>query len=210
MKGVTFGTLHSYNDFSLILSQRAIGTPSPRTATIQVDGKDGIVDLTEYFGQVRYDNRQLKFIFSVADGDFDAKFSAIQNALHGKKLKITLDDDVNFYYMGRVFVDPWTSSPVLQKIAVTCDCDPYKYKQGKTIVSTSVATTKQLTLTNLKQAVSPKFTTNATFTIRFGTLSVTRSAGTFIIPEILLLEGNNLIQFDGTGNVTIEYQEGGL
>lgn len=210
MKGVTFGTLHSYDDFSLILSRRSIGLPEPKIMEANVPESDGVVDLTEYFGEIKYSNRPLKFIFSVENGSFDLAFSAIQNALHGKRMKITLDDDPNFYYMGRVIINEWTSSPILQTITVECDCEPYKYKQGKTIVTTTVSTSKTLTVSNLKKKTIPIFTTSATFTIQFGTISVSKSAGTFMIPELQLIEGNNQIKFLGTGNVTIEYQERGL
>lgn len=210
MKGVTFGTLHSYNYFSLILSKRTIGNPTPKVREVDVPESDGVVDLTEYFGEVKYSNRTLKFVFSVVNGAFDVAFSTIQNALHGKRMKITLDDDPNFYYMGRVTVNEWTSNPILQTIEVECDCEPYKYKQNKTIVMSTISTSKTLTLTNLKKKVSPSFTTTATFTIKFGNITVSRSAGTFIVPEIQLEPGNNSILFTGTGNVTIEYQERGL
>lgn len=210
MKGVTFGTIHSNTNFSLILSKKVIETPDPKTSFVEVEGSDGVVDLTEYFGEVNYENRQLKFTFSVVDSNYSTKFSELSNAIHGRLLKIIIDDDPNYYYMGRVYVDPWNSNPILQTIVVTCDCEPYKYKLNKTIVTTTVTATKTLSLTNLKKKVSPTFTTTASFTITLGSIVATYSAGTFIVPEIQLLEGTNSIKFDGTGSVTITYQERGF
>ena len=48
MKGVRFGDYHSYNDFSLILTSKTIGTPTPKTETIDIPGGDGVLDLTEF------------------------------------------------------------------------------------------------------------------------------------------------------------------
>lgn len=210
MKGVTFGTLHSYDDFSLILSKKTIGAPKAKTAEVDVPESDGVVDLTEFFGEVKYNNRELEFEFSVIDGAFDAAFSSIQNVLHGQRLKITLDSDPDFYYMGRVYIDEWASSPVLQTINVKCDCEPYKYKLNPTSVTQAVTTTKTTTFANLRKSVSPTFTIDAEFNIVFGEISITHSAGTFTVPEIQFVAGNNSVTFNGTGNVTVQYQERGL
>lgn len=210
MKGVTFGTQHSYNNFSLILSKKTIGSPKPRIKNVEVPESDGYIDLTEYFGEVKYDNRSLKFVFSVVNGSYESAYSALMNAIHGKSMKITLDDDPNYYYIGRVMINEWTSNPVLQTIEVECDCEPYKYKEYETIIRESIIESKMVGLNNWKKKVVPTFITSATFTIQFGTISVTQSAGTFIIPSIILEEGSHVITFTGTGTVTIKYQEKGL
>ena len=64
MKGIKFGDYHSYDDFSLILTSKTIGTPTPKTEIIDIPGGDGVLDLTEFFGEVKYNNRQLSFEFS--------------------------------------------------------------------------------------------------------------------------------------------------
>lgn len=61
MKGIKFGTYHTYDDFNMILSEKRIGSPSPKIETIDVPGGDGVLDLTEYFGDVKYGNRNLSF-----------------------------------------------------------------------------------------------------------------------------------------------------
>ena len=59
MKGIKFGNYHSYEAFQLILASKTIGTPSPKTETIDIPGGDGVLDLTEYFGEPKYGNRKL-------------------------------------------------------------------------------------------------------------------------------------------------------
>ena len=44
MKGIKFGNHHSWNDFQLILASKTIGTPSPKTETIDIPGGDGVLD----------------------------------------------------------------------------------------------------------------------------------------------------------------------
>lgn len=41
MKGVTFGTYHSYDDFSLILNSKDIVAPKTKTVKIDVEGAEG-------------------------------------------------------------------------------------------------------------------------------------------------------------------------
>ena len=212
MKGVKFGNYHSYNDFSLILSQKTIGTPSPKTETVDIPGGDGVLDLTEFFGDVRYNNRPLSFEFStnVKQNEFMELFSTIQDALHGQKMNIIIDDDTEWYYTGRITVSEWKADKNIGKLTIDCDCEPYKLKISETIVSKAVSGTLNIVLLNSRKRVIPTITTDAEMTISFGTYSGTFSAGTFRIPELELSEGNNTVTVTGTGNISFQYREGGL
>ena len=61
MNTVKFGTLDSYSDLHSILNKKTIGTPTPKKETVSVAGRDGEIDLTDYFGEVKYNNRTLNF-----------------------------------------------------------------------------------------------------------------------------------------------------
>lgn len=129
-KGITFGNYHSYRDFGLILSSKVIGAPSPKTEQIDIPGGDGVLDLTEFFGEVKYNNRTLTFEFStiVPQSEFMPLFSRVQNALHGQKMKITLDDEPEWFYIGRLSVSEWKAEKRIGKLTVECDCEPFKYR----------------------------------------------------------------------------------
>jgi phage-related protein len=212
MKGIKFNNLHSYDDFSLILNSKDIKAPSPKTNLIEVEGADGVLDYSEYFGEIKYSNRQLSFEFStiVEQSEFLKLFSEVQNALHGKKMKITLDDDPNFYYYGRISVNEWKSNGRIGKIVIEADCEPYKYKVAPTINSFGVSGTKTVVFDNLRKSVVPQFTTTAEFAIGFKGNSYTIISGTFEIPALQFVAGENVVTFTGNGTVTVEYQEGGL
>lgn len=130
MKGIMFGSYHSWRDFQLILGSKTIGTPSPKTETIDIPGGDGVLDLTEFFGETKYKNRTLSFEFSsmVTPSEFMSLFSMVQNALHGKKMTITMDDDPDWYYTGRISVSEWKADRNIGKLTIDCDCEPYKNK----------------------------------------------------------------------------------
>lgn len=214
MKGIKFGNYHSYNDFSLILSSKTIGTPSPKTEEIDIPGGDGVLDLTEFFGEVKYSNRELSFEFStmVPQDEFMDLFTRVQNALHGQKMQIVLDDDAEWYYIGRITVSEWKAEKSIGKLTIDCDCEPYKYRLADTTLTRAVNNaTTQITLTNSgRKRVVPLITTDAEMKIAFTGYSGTFSAGTFTIPELVLHEGKTIVKVTGTGNISFAYREGVL
>ena len=212
MKGVRFGDFHSWNDFSLILAQKTIGTPSPKTETIDIPGGDGVLDLTDFFGEVRYNNRPLEFEFStiVPQSEFMTLFSKVQNALHGQKMRIVLDDDSEWYYTGRITVSEWKTDKNIGKLTIDCDCEPYKSKLENTVVQVDVNGETTVILTNSKKIVVPTITITGEVELTFGTNFYTLGAGVYDLPAVQLVNGENTILLDGTGTATFSYLERGL
>ena len=215
MKGIMFGNYHSWNDFQLILASKTIGTPSPKTETIDIPGGDGVLDLTEFFGETKYDNRKLSFEFSsmVIPSEFMTQFSTVQNALHGKKMTIKLDDDPDWYYLGRISVSEWKADRNIGKLVVDCDCEPYKYQIGTTEVYRSISGTSSFTLPNSRRRAIPtvKITSSSGLTITYGSGKVwTLASGSYLLPELELVEGDNPITVTGTGSITFTYTQGTL
>ena len=136
--GVTFTSWstniskHSYTDFGIILTEQNIGLPSPKTYSVSIEGMDGSLDLSECFGEMKYENRTLKFTFESIDKitDWQAKMINISSFLHRQKMKIKTWSDPDFYYVGRYQIDECNSSSKLGKIVISCDCEPFKYKNN--------------------------------------------------------------------------------
>ena len=212
MKGITFGALHSYRDLKLILSEKEIGAPSVKTKLIEIEGADGSIDYTDFFDGPKYGEVTHKFTFStiVPRSDFLTQYSEVKNALHGQKLRIVDDDDPSFYYVGRCYVSSFTNEKNIGTITIECECEPYKYKLAKTVVTKAVGGTEVIALTNARKRAVPTITTTAAMTIAFGDGIWTNSAGTYTIPELELVEGENLVSVTGTGNITFTWQEGSL
>lgn len=212
VKGVRFGNYHSYDDFHLILNSKEIASPAVKVKKLEIEGADSDLDYTDYFGGAKYENATHKFFFStmVPHESFLSLYSTIKNALHGKKMRVILDDDPSFYYMGRISVSPFTTEKNIGVLSVECDCEPYKYNLEKTVVSRAVSGTATITLTNGRKRAVPSITTTASMTISFGGYSRSVSAGTFTIPELELAEGNNTVNVAGTGTITFTWQEGSL
>lgn len=213
MMGVRFGGYHSYDDFNLILSSKSISSPSPKKESIDIPGADSELDFTEFFGDVKFENRQLKFEFRSTAPYLEqiAMDSYLKNSLHGKKVKIILDADPDFYWVGRLSVGDWSDDKHIGKVTVTADCEPWKYALLATVVSveTSSAETTVL-LHNLRRTVVPKITTSAPITVSWENGTVDLEAGTWMIPELVLREGATAVTVSGAANVKFEYREASL
>ena len=79
INGVSFDDFHTFRDFSLVLSKKTIKTPSIKTKKVDIEGLDGVLDITDYFGEVTYENRSLSFEFTTLANftDFNDLFSKI-------------------------------------------------------------------------------------------------------------------------------------
>lgn len=216
MNGITFGTHHSWRDLQLILQPgKEIASPAVKVKKIDVEGADSALDYTDYFGEPKYEDLKHKFDFEtiVPQSQFLAVFSKVKNALHGKKMRIVLDDDPLFYYMGRLHVSNLTVEKAVGKLSIEAECEPYKYKMDKTVVTNAVSGTTNITLTNLRKRVVPQvvISSSGTMKITFQQSNVwDLSSGTYTLPELELAEGDNIVTVTGTGTVTFTYQEAGL
>ena len=215
MKGITFGNLHSYNDLNLILESKEIGSPDVKENKIDIPGADGSLDMTDFFGEPKYEDVTHKFDFStiVPQAQFLSLYSTVKNSLHGKKMRIILDDDPLFFYQGRIKVLPFTNEKNIGKISIECDCEPYKYKLAKTVVSAAVSGTKVISLTNSRKHAVPEvtITTPGSLNLVFQSVNVwDLGSGSYTLPELELVEGVNTVTVTGTGNITFAWQEGSL
>ena len=212
MRGVSFLGFHSFRDLHLLMTSKEIGSPEVKRQTIDIAGADGELDFTDFFGEPKYTNAQHRFEFESIQPRNEqlSQFTDIKNKLHGKKGRIILDDDPSFFYVGRCFVSSYKNEKCIGRISVECDCEPYKYKLQPTIMSATINGTQTITLTNARKRAVPTITTTADMTISFGGGIWTNRAGTFTIPELELVEGENLVSVTGTGNITFTWQEGDL
>ncbi|WP_458397151.1 hypothetical protein [Anaerotignum sp.] len=212
MKGITFGNLHSFNDLRLILTSKEMGSPEIKVRKIDIEGADSAIDYTDFFGEPKYSDVPHKYNFTtiVHQAEFLSLFSTVKNALHGKKMRIVLDDDPLFYYVGRLNVSSFTNEKNIGYISVYADCEPYKYKLAKTVVSKAVNGTNTVVLVNGRKRSVPTITTTTSMTIAFGEFSRAVAAGTFTIPELELVEGENTVTVTGTGTITFTWQEANL
>lgn len=130
--GVTFDDrIHTERDWGLKLLSVYIPMPDPKTQILDIPGGDGSIDLTEINGRPAYNDRDgVELAFDLMDGSYEnwfLKYSQFAAEVHGRKVKMVLDDDPDHYYMVRLKLDGKKSNPVYGQITFSGTAEPFKY-----------------------------------------------------------------------------------
>ena len=231
MNCVTIGEKHSFNDFGLILTSKVISPPKPKRNLISIPLRDGSIDLTEGVTDIiRYEDRRIEMRFKMlgAIETWPQRISEIYNYLHGQKLKIVFDDDRAFYYIGSLTVNDYSSENRTNSIVIEGICEPYKYdlyssaedwlwdtfdfEQGiiNECNNLTVNGILAVSIIGRKKRSCPAITVSANMTVTYEGKTYSLLAGTQKVYDILLKEGENVLNFIGSGTITIDYTGGSL
>ena len=129
--GQFMGT-NTWDDWHLIPSKRPdIAMPGISTNFIEIPGRDGPIDMTDYLiGRPNYGARSGSIEFYVAN-DFEHYETIrvnIASFIHGQTMKMCLvDDDPNWYYEGRFSMNEWRSDPANSMVVINYALGPYKW-----------------------------------------------------------------------------------
>lgn len=129
---VTIGDKNTYEDWHLVPDGLPIiSMPSVKTNTVEVPGRDGVLDLSEVLTKYPvYQNRQGSLSFHVLKDykPWQVLYQEIANYVHGRRLKIQLEDDPSWYYNGRITLNSFTDNKdgTWHHIEFGYDLDPYK------------------------------------------------------------------------------------
>lgn len=231
MNCVMIGDKHSFNDLGLLLTSKVISPPKPKLNLLSVPLRDGCIDLTESVTDIiKYDDRKIEMNFKMIGlaETWVQRISEIYNYIHGQKLKIIFDDDLAFYYIGRLEVNDWLSEKNKGTLVIEATVEPFKYdivssavdwewdvfdfedgiinETGELIVNG----TREITLVCRKKRMFPTFIASAAMTVEFEGEVHSLKAGSQKVYGILLSEGNNVLTFKGNGTVSIDYIGGSL
>lgn len=214
MNGITFGTKHTYDDWGLVLTNKALGLPTPKTSSVDIEGADGVIDTSEVLcGEIKFNNRILEFEFTMTTDyeEFNDLVTEIANYLHGKKLKIILDSDESYYYVGRCQINQWVSDKRIGKIVIQCDCEPFKYTSANCISNANINGDTYVKIHGKRMTVNPiiKVTNDMTIVVN-GENRNLKANRENEIPDLFIKEGVNILHFNGNGIATIIYQGGEL
>ena len=236
--GVKFGEgdkfddyLHSFDDLGLILTKTELPMPSPKFIRVSVPGMDGDLDLSDYFGRIRYENRKINMTFAVSEA-YRSRYSTgtrIATLFHGKKVRIIFDDDPDHYYEGRITMEKLEVKGKHHKITLVADCDPYKtdvipshapwkwdtfsFVTGVIRDTSNIKVDGRLTYTLIgspKPVALTVYTESSGIVVKKGKTSVTLERGLNTIYDIEILDGENSLVFEGNGIVSIQYAGGYL
>lgn len=216
---LTGKTYRSDQDLDLIIENISVGEAPVRFLSQEIPGADGVVDYSDVFGSVCFGPRPLtiragkRTLRRYGKSHRFCQSGAVQNALHGRMMKITLSDDESYYYLGRLSVGEWAEENGVGHVVITGTCAPWKYKREPTVVSASIsdADYTEIYLLNSRMQVVPRITATAPSVVVWGGQTYALQAGVNAIRGIYLNPGTNTLMaktLSGEGTLTIEYQEG--
>ena len=136
--GTTFGNFHSARDLGLYpTSKPVITAPEVQTSEIEIPGRDGKLDMTEALdGMPHYFNREGTWEFtSIGRENWTTAYHRLKNRLHGKKMRIVVDEENDGFYVGRLTVEEpeYDSIKGTAIFTVSGDLEPYKYSLISTL-----------------------------------------------------------------------------
>lgn len=134
------GQINTWDDWHLIPSSRPVfDQPKPKYNFLEIPGSDGTLDLSEALAnRVLYNNREGSLDFIVANDyrkSWAAGHSQFANWIHGRRLRVVLDDDRSYFYEGRFSIDEWRSNNngTWSNIVMSYNLEPYKYSLNSSI-----------------------------------------------------------------------------
>lgn len=124
--------INTWTDWHLIPSSRPVfSVPSFKSNYIDIPGANGSVDASTLLGDhPTYNNREGSVEFYVMNGygEWYNRYSEILERVHGRKVKVVLEDDPGYFYEGRMTVNQWKSEKDWSKITLDYHLDPFKYE----------------------------------------------------------------------------------
>ena len=217
MDKVQFDGMDSYDEWGYHLAHKVIGEAEPKYNLVQVPGGVGYIDLTDALGAMGYNERELELTMKdIADhNEFIRHYSTMQADIHGKRCKITLSDDPDYYWDGRCSVGAMEQDGMACYVTVVAICQPYKLKQSKTVVQDDSLTEeyKEIVLSNDTMPTIPTITVQQETAIQYNGATYSINTGSHRLLDIILVSGGGTIKakaLGGSGSIKIEYQEGAL
>lgn len=227
---VLFNDINTFEDFKLYIKSITISEAEIKEELIDIPGADSQLDFSEALtGDIKFNNRIIR-IDLINRKDFNClqEYSRIQNALHGKEMKVRLSRDLGFYYIGRVSVKEFETEDLLKNITIEVNAEPYKYdinssnedwlwdpfsfedgiiNETKDIV---VNGEKEIAIYGRRKKVIPEITCDNEFKVTFNSNEYSLLPTTQKVLDIQICEGRNILTFKGNGTISISYRGGSL
>ena len=204
INGIDVSTYH------LVYESHNFPSPLPKTSFIDIPYGNGQLDLTEAIVPYPvFNNREGSISLGIMRGqaDFYQSEDTIRADFLGKRAVVTIDD--GWEYIGRIIDLQFEHTYGFLRVVFVFNLKPYKLKSTITSLSYAIDGTNNIQITNSSMPTTVKLITDAAIQLEVGSNSYSFNAGTHTVP-VKLVSGLNEWVFNGTANITLEYQEGAI
>lgn len=211
-KTVNFDNDNSWEDFGIVFKDLTIGAPQPQLVLIDVPFRNGSLDETDYFGDVKYNNRDISMSFLIPWWAEDQHniYSKVLNKLNGQRKRIKFSADQDWYYEGRLSVGDFSINDGFWTFDISVTADPYKYKD--IVVNFDFEESYTVNLYNDVMSSVPIFTTDNLINVTYEGVIYQFGSGSTFNPLLKLKKGENILELstktDAFGNIS--YKQGRL
>lgn len=137
---ITFGDKNTWDDWKLIPeTQPIVAVPTQKTNYIDIPGASGSLDMSEVLtGYPLFNDREGSFTFIVTNNvgvsqPYENRKNLIRvcedimEYLHGKTMRMILEDDPLYYYEGRFNISDPSPEEDFSRITINYKVGPYKW-----------------------------------------------------------------------------------
>ena len=126
--------INTYDDWHIVpLSRPVIAPPKQKLTQMDIPGANGVLDLSNSLTHYPvFENRTGSMDFAVLNDvpntEWVTAYTKILRFLQGNNVKMIMEDDPNYFYEGRVYVDKWNSKSDGTWSVITLGYDLYPYR----------------------------------------------------------------------------------
>lgn len=212
MNTVNINGINVYQKYGMILTSKVIPPATAKTFMINIPGADGVLDITDSMGIVRYNSRRIVLNFSLIGQTITTYllYQKISNEFNGRKVNVILSEADDFYYEGRcVDMTFEQTSNMVAEMTLTIDALPYAKTVKEFVVEAEG--TEDLEIIGSRMPTVPEITVEGGSTnIIWQGHSRHLDAGTYALQDLVLMQGANSIRIDGNAKVKFKYRKGKL
>lgn len=234
----TDGGMKTFENWHLVPKKRLyIDPPEVKMNMIDIPGGDGYLDATEApDGRVHYGMRTASWEFHVQReyrSFYHYLFSSIMNYCHGQNMRIILDDDPQYFYIGRISVNQFLSEEIDATIVLDVTAQPYKYEIALSTEEwlwdpfnfetdyvrgyggLTVDGERTLEIPGSKKPIAATFTVTLEdpekpITLIYRGAAYRLDQGTYKMTNVVIFYGINTLVFQGHGTVSVEFRGASL
>ena len=202
--------LKPYADLGIIVKSYDVSPPMPKIKTVAIDGRDGDLDLTEWAGEVKFENRTIKVSFRDMSAN---QYGTMVNFLLGRSVNIFLADDNLYYYKGRASMTTASTAMKVTDLDMEFTCNPFKLRKQKTTVEKSLsAASATIPLKAERMTVTPEITLTRKKTLKYNGKTWELAAGTYTLSDFKITDKEAPLVVSGTngGKITLTWRDGAL